>query len=221
MKYTRLFLIIIVILGMVLVACESDSSSDDADDSVAETEVNDTEATTEEPIEPTPTQEAEEEPDDTIETDAQTVDSDAFTVTVTGAYETTLPFVTYQYNDGTLGRYDLRFRPNEDEGVLAGDLVIVLPATLEAGTYAISGDGGVVPQASIGDFEQVEATIYVNLLPPDSFPLAMNNPIEGELVITDNSDGVLTGTFTLVAGSEEEQITVTGVLNGLNGSLEP
>lgn len=205
-------ILILLITAVLLVACSSDSSDDSEPDTVQPTD--DTSQVT--AVDATPNREV-------VASSADNDDVGTFSVQVTGAYETSLPHVTFSYfDDPNLGRYDLRFLTDEtvDNPALLNDLIFVLPSSISAGTYPIVG-GGASPLGNIGDFTQVEATIVINLAPPGGLPIGMSNPFEGEITITDNSDGSLSATFSIVVGEGDESTTITGQLDGLSGSVLP
>lgn len=212
-------ILILLITAVLLVACSSDS--DDGESNSNDAQPTDDTSQTITADDPTPTIEVV---DSSAANTADSGDAGTFSIQVTGAYETDIPYVNYNYfDDPNLGRYDLRFLTDEsgDNPVLLNDLIFVLPSSISEGTYPIVGGGSISPLGNIGDFTQVEATLVINLAPPEGLPLAMNNPFVGEITITGNDNGSLSGTFSIVMGEGDEAITITGQLDGLSGSVLP
>lgn len=204
----------LVMVGLLIAACSSDSGGD--------TSTTDTQEDSAQTTDDTGSQSTDDTQPDTS-SNGDTANAGAFSIQVSGAYETTIPYVTYSYVAGAVGRYDLRFFTDEDaeDVVLLNDVILVLPADIPVGSYPIAGEGGAVPMALIGDYGQTEASVFVNLAAPGGLPLAMNNPIEGEITIGDNTNGSLSASFSIVVGTGDESITISGQLAGLSGSILP
>jgi predicted small lipoprotein YifL len=187
--------IIILFLLLSLAACGSDAGPTDAPAPVTGAPA--------ESAEPTPAPETGDASTNEVQSSG---DSGSIDVRVTGAVEAAISYVTYNKNTDTAGVYDIRFfvDDSETDSPIRNDIIFMLPNELEPGTYTLESSSS--PMINFNELDSSRALVILNLAPPNGTPFALGlgSPTTGELVITDTSNGALTGTFSLTIGEGDD-----------------
>ena len=182
---------------------------------------------------PTVAQLADEQPTDApdVSTDAPTdipaeiqnaSDPNSFAAEVSGLYETSIPYITFEFADEPDGVYELRFHmgPDDDDNVLNQDFILVLPGDIEEGIYEI--EPGTSNEGQFIDLDPERSQLTVNLSPPGEPSIAgASTDITGEVMIAENTGGMLTGNFRIVITGTTGETIIDGEMTELSGSVEP
>lgn len=195
MNVMRLFLI--TLLAVVLVACGGRSNNDSSESP----EANDP-AENAQPVEATP--------------NVGSIDVD-----VSGAYTTTLNYVSFERTTGEGGVYTMRFFVDASEAAspVENDLVIVLPNDVRPGAFIIAP--GIGPERGFATLDSPVASVVVNLAPRGEAAYAASRVVTGDVALSSTADNSLSGTFQIVVGDGDQQMIIDGQMRSLSGSILP